>query len=65
MSQDPESNGFLICRRIHNKVQYILFNIGEPPTSKIRENSGPALVLASALMGKLPFTVDFLWFYLC
>ncbi|KAK9472855.1 kinase-like domain-containing protein [Dipodascopsis tothii] len=51
LSHDPESTAFLVCRRLYNKVQYVLFNIGESPSQKIRENSGPALVLASALMG--------------
>ncbi|KAK9456575.1 kinase-like domain-containing protein [Dipodascopsis uninucleata] len=53
LSHDPEARSFQICRRIYNKVQYILFGIGEPPNTKIRENPGPALVLGSAIMGAI------------
>ncbi|KAK9388966.1 kinase-like domain-containing protein [Lipomyces mesembrius] len=51
LSHDPESRSFQICRRVYNKVQYILFGVGEPPSAKITSNPGPALVLASAVMG--------------
>ncbi|KAK9317469.1 kinase-like domain-containing protein [Lipomyces starkeyi] len=51
LSHDPESRSFQICRRVYNKVQYVLFGVGEPPSAKITSNPGPALVLASAVMG--------------
>ncbi|KAK9366467.1 kinase-like domain-containing protein [Lipomyces kononenkoae] len=51
LSHDPESRSFQVCRRVYNKVQYILFGVGEPPNPKITSNPGPALVLASAVMG--------------
>ncbi|KAK9322891.1 kinase-like domain-containing protein [Lipomyces orientalis] len=51
LSHDPEARSFQICRRVYNKVQYLLFGVGEPPSTKITANPGPALVLASAVMG--------------
>ncbi|KAK9451327.1 kinase-like domain-containing protein [Limtongia smithiae] len=51
LSHDPEARSFQICRRIYNRVQFILFNVGDPPQQKITSNPGPALVLASAVMG--------------
>lgn len=53
LGDDPESFGFQVSRRVYNKLQYILFNIGEPPNSRIRENPMPAMVLASAIMGAI------------
>lgn len=53
LGDDPESFGFQVSRRVYNKLQYILFNIGEPPNTRIRENPMPAMVLASALMGAI------------
>ncbi|KAK9241048.1 kinase-like domain-containing protein [Lipomyces kononenkoae] len=51
LSHDPESRSFQVCRRVYNRVQYILFGVGDPPNAKITSNPGPALVLASAVMG--------------
>lgn len=51
LAEDPSSYGFQVCKRIYNKIQYLLFNVGEPPSGKLRENSLPALVLASMVAG--------------
>ncbi|KAK9468159.1 kinase-like domain-containing protein, partial [Lipomyces arxii] len=51
LSHDPEARSFQICRRVYNRIQYVLFGVGDPPSNKITSNSGPALVLASAVMG--------------
>lgn len=51
LASDPESYGFQVCKRLYNKLQYLLFNVGDPPSHKIRENTFPALVLASSLAG--------------
>ncbi|KAK9463374.1 kinase-like domain-containing protein [Lipomyces oligophaga] len=61
LSHDPEARSFQICRRVYNRVQYILFGVGDPPTQKIVGNPGAALVLASAVMGvtAAPCVTDF------
>ncbi|ODQ65219.1 hypothetical protein NADFUDRAFT_83264 [Nadsonia fulvescens var. elongata DSM 6958] len=51
MFDDSESFGFQVSRRMFNKLQYLLFNVGEPPSMKFRENPIPALILASAMAG--------------
>ncbi|KAK7207772.1 kinase-like domain-containing protein [Myxozyma melibiosi] len=53
LSHDPEARSFQICRRVYNRVQYILFGIGEPPQQKIVSNPIPTLMLASAVMGAI------------
>ena len=51
LSGEPESFGFLVCQRLMAKLQHILFNVGAPPDSKIRENCSPAYVLAGSIAG--------------
>ncbi|ANB12800.1 1-phosphatidylinositol 4-kinase [Sugiyamaella lignohabitans] len=46
-STEPESYGFQVCKRLYNKLQYLLFNVGSAPSHKLRENTGPAIILAS------------------
>lgn len=49
LSDEPQSYGFQVCKRLYNKLQYILFSSGEPPSEAIRENTFPAMVLASSV----------------
>lgn len=62
LASDPESYGFQVCKRLYNKLQYLLFNVGDPPSHKIRENTFPALILASSLAGAAaaPLMTDFI-----
>lgn len=49
LSNEPDTYGFLVCKRLYNKLQQVLFNIGEMPNEKMRENIAPALVMASVI----------------
>lgn len=62
LASDPESYGFQVCKRLYNKLQYLLFNVGDPPSHSIRENTFPALILSSTLAGAcgLPSMTDFI-----
>ncbi|CAN6664400.1 phosphatidylinositol 4-kinase Pik1p [Trichomonascus vanleenenianus] len=62
LASDPESYGFQVCKRLYNKLQYVLFNVGNPPTIKLRENTAPALVLASVIAAApgLPGVAEFI-----
>lgn len=52
----PRSYGFAVAKRLYNKLQWILFGVGSPPSSKMRENSHPALVLGGMIGAMLvPF----------
>lgn len=53
LNTEPESYGFLVCQRLIVKLQHILFNVGFPPDSKIRENCQPSFVLAASVMGAI------------
>lgn len=45
LGDEPQSPEFAVAKRMYNKLQYILFALGEPPSDQMRENTQPALVL--------------------
>lgn len=47
LAADPNSFAFQNARRLSNTLQYILFNVGSPPSNKFRENAPPSLILSS------------------
>lgn len=49
LSSDPDTYGFFVCKRLYNKLQQVLFDVGERQTEKMRENISPALIMASVL----------------
>ncbi|CCH43783.1 phosphatidylinositol 4-kinase [Wickerhamomyces ciferrii] len=53
LSDDPNSHSFQSARRLLNNLQYILFNIGSPPSKKVRENVAPSVVLTSAIAASM------------
>ncbi|GAB1731102.1 hypothetical protein NU195Hw_g7173t1 [Hortaea werneckii] len=51
LAPQPASNAFQTCRRVHNKVQRIVFGGGDPPKrERIHENVLPTTVLASLVL---------------
>lgn len=52
-SDDPESYGFQVSRRMLNTLQFYLFNAGSTPIKKFRENTQPAIVLSSVIAASL------------
>ncbi|KAH3682235.1 hypothetical protein WICPIJ_006793 [Wickerhamomyces pijperi] len=55
LAQDPNSFAFQSARRVLNQLQYILFAIGSPPTTKFRENVAPSVVMSSLLAATMGF----------
>ncbi|ODV61741.1 1-phosphatidylinositol 4-kinase ASCRUDRAFT_33370 [Ascoidea rubescens DSM 1968] len=53
LSQDPESFGFQITRKMLNSLQYVIYNATPPPSNQFRENIAPALILSSAIAGAI------------
>lgn len=49
LGDDPESYGFQVSKRLFNKLQYLLFNVGEEPDRRLRENTAPVTVMSGAL----------------
>ncbi len=53
LADNPNSHSFQSARRVLNNLQYILFNIGSPPSKKFRENIAPSVVLTSAIAASI------------
>lgn len=55
LSSNPQSEAFRTCRRVHNKVQHIVFGLGDAArhTEKIKENALPVTMLASFIMASV------------
>jgi len=49
LSDNPNSHSFQSARRVLNNLQYILFNIGQAPSKKFRENVAPSIILGSTI----------------
>lgn len=54
LSSNPHSEAFRTCRRVYNKVQHIVFGLGETARhEKIKENPLPVTVLASLILSSV------------
>lgn len=49
LSDNPNSYSFQSARRVLNSLQYILFNIGSPPSNQLRENIPPSVIMTSMI----------------
>lgn len=49
LSSEPDTYGFKVCKRLYNKLQYLLFNVGDAPNNKIKENTSPGIILAATV----------------
>ncbi|KUI65444.1 Phosphatidylinositol 4-kinase PIK1 [Cytospora mali] len=54
LSSNPQSYSFRTCRRVYNKVQHIVFGLGEAARhEKIQENPLPVTLLASFVLASV------------
>ncbi|KAK7712551.1 Phosphatidylinositol 4-kinase pik1alpha (PI4-kinase)(PtdIns-4-kinase) [Diaporthe eres] len=54
LSSNPHSEAFRTCRRVYNKVQHIVFGLGDTARhEKIKENPLPVTVLASLILSSV------------
>lgn len=54
LSSNPQSHAFRTCRRVYNKVQHIVFGLGEAARhEKIKENPLPVTLLASFVLASV------------
>ncbi|KAI3394152.1 hypothetical protein diail_3162 [Diaporthe ilicicola] len=54
LSSNPHSEAFRTCRRVYNKVQHIVFGLGDTARhEKIKENALPVTVLASLILSSV------------
>lgn len=54
LSSNPQSYSFRTCRRVYNKVQHIVFGLGDPERNeKIKENPLPVTLLASFVLASV------------
>lgn len=54
LSSNPQSSAFQTCRRVYNKVQHIVFGMGETARhEKIKENTLPVTVLSSFVLASI------------
>ncbi|KAF3770224.1 hypothetical protein M406DRAFT_87030 [Cryphonectria parasitica EP155] len=54
LSSNPQSEAFRTCRRVYNKVQNVVFGLGEAVRhDKIKENAIPVTILASFVLASV------------